>query len=153
MSAFASNGQRANSPRISRGMTLRPADAMLVVTNTTPATLVMISTVPAMFIPLSACRFHATESKVIARRGALALPSRADHVPRAILIRAEERSAAVDTFLFGGLGRVERCAGAGGVAREPARRERAVIVRAIPIAAPLPDIAGHVVQPVRIGRE
>ena len=85
---------------------------------------------------------------------ALALATRADRIPRAILIGAEKRSAAMDAFLHAGFAGIERV---GWTLRIPGdgsgRRQLRVIVGAIPVAHPLPDVPAHVIEPVPVRRE
>src|SRR5436309_3272325 len=84
----------------------------------------------------------------------LSLAARADHVARTVLIRAEERTAAHGTLWLGGLARVERGLGPLGIASHASRPSQlVVVVGAIPITDPLPHVAGHVVQPVPVGRK
>src|SRR5262245_48494048 len=60
----------------------------------------------------------------------------------------------MDGLLFLGLGRVEGGVGPGGVARHATRTsELFVIIRLIPIPAPFPNVACHVVETVTVGRE
>src|SRR5579862_3294743 len=96
-------------------------------------------------------RFHTPESQVIAAGGDLALAARADHVARAILVCAEKGTSTMDPFFLRWLGGVVRRFRALGVARHPALRGQCrEVVGPIPIAAPLPNVSGHVVKPVTV---
>src|SRR4051794_19851336 len=84
----------------------------------------------------------------------IALAARTDHVARAELVRAEKRAAAVHALFHAGLGGIERArwplriAGDGG-----ARGQLRVVVLAIPVGDPFPDVAGDVVEAVAVGRK
>ena len=68
--------------------------------------------------------------------------------------RASERAAAVHALLLRRLTRVERRVRALRVTRDAAcGGELRVVVGPIPVAGPLPDVAGHVVEAVAVGRE
>src|SRR5262245_13689011 len=82
----------------------------------------------------------------------VALAARAHHIARAVLVGAEERAAALDALLVVRLGWIERRGGTVRIARDAALgRELRVRVRAIPVADPLPHVAGDVVQPIGVG--
>src|ERR1700757_1419504 len=86
--------------------------------------------------------------------GNLALASSSDHVARAVLIRAQKRTPAVDLFLFGRFRGIEGSFRAFRIARHSANLgELSVVVRAIPVGGPLPNVPGHVIKPVTIGQE
>src|SRR2546425_5689258 len=51
------------------------------------------------------------------------------------------------------LARIKTLSGTGGIDNHPFAGPFPVQVDLIPVAAPLPDVAGHVVQPVAVGRE
>src|SRR5262245_5876125 len=75
----------------------------------------------------------------------------ANHVAGTVLVGAKKRSSAVDALLFSGFGGIVRGVGPRGIARHAAGRvEPGVSVDAIPVAAPFPDIAGHVVETVGV---
>src|SRR3954471_4307702 len=77
----------------------------------------------------------------------------ADDITGAVLIGTEERTAAVRPFLLGWFIRIERGGRALWIARDAALfSEPRVIIRPVPIAGPLPDVAGHVVQPIAVRR-
>src|SRR5262249_18299854 len=72
----------------------------------------------------------------------------ADQIPRAVLIGAQIRSAAHDPLGCYGLLRVVAVARTLRVVRERTRlRQQGVIIRPVPVGAPLPDVATHVVEP------
>src|SRR5262252_711632 len=100
-----------------------------------------------MVILICAHSLRATKTEMIGSRAELSFPTRADHVPRAVLVGTEKRSAAMDLLRLARLGRIERRARPARIARNGARgHELCVVVRAIPVARPLPGIAGHVVE-------
>src|SRR5215472_5891106 len=77
----------------------------------------------------------------------------ADDVARAVLVGTEVRTSPVHLLglvwivgIEGGI-RTLRVA-----CHSPRRRQLLVVVRAIPVAGPLPYVACHVVQPVSVGR-
>src|SRR6266576_6430966 len=91
---------------------------------------------------------------MIAAGAHLSFAASADHVARAILIRAKERTSPMDAFLLAGLKRVERDIRPLWVVRKTTLLSQLrVIVGPIPIAAPFPDVAADVVQAVAIWRE
>src|SRR5262249_58409282 len=72
----------------------------------------------------------------------------------AVLVRAEEGAALLDSLLRAGLGRIKAVGRTLRVTRDTALlREHAVVVRAIPVGDPLPDVARHVEEAVAVGRE
>ena len=86
------------------------------------------------------------------------LTARADHVARAILIGAQIRTAAlhafrharflrIETFRFGGATRINH-----DTASRRTLRER-ISIRSVPIGAPFPRIARHIVEAVRVSRK
>src|SRR5580765_1060846 len=81
----------------------------------------------------------------------LALAASAHHIARAVLIAAEEGPAAHDLLRRRRLLRIERRLGAARIACDATRCERSIVVRPVPVADPLPDIARHVVEPVSVG--
>src|SRR5262249_46566106 len=84
----------------------------------------------------------------------LALAASANDVSRAVLIGTEERTAAMNLFLLGGLIGIVSRVGALGIAWYAAGGdELLVVVRTIPVSRPLPNVAGHIVEAVRIRRE
>ena len=93
-------------------------------------------------------RFHAAEAEVVCAGADFALAARANHVARAELIGAEKRPAAMHPFLHARFSGIERVGRTLRVARDAAdRRQLTVVVRAIPIADPLPDVADDVMEP------
>src|SRR5215813_4483601 len=81
----------------------------------------------------------------------LALASCADHIARAVLIRAKERPAAVHPLRLTRLRGIERGIRALRIPRYAAGSgQLTVIIRTIPVARPLPHIAGHIVQAISI---
>ena len=112
----------------------------------------MMGTALGRPLPASGQSLDAPEAEVIGAGAELTLATRADDVARAVLIGAKKRTAAMDALLLAWLGRVVRRIRTGRVVRHgTANRERGVVVGAVPVARPLPDVAGHVVQaePVR----
>src|SRR5205814_9451067 len=84
----------------------------------------------------------------------VALAARPHFVGGAVLVRTQIRSAphhALGDAALGGVETVGRALGVPGRLR--AGRQLLVGVVAIPVGAPLPDVAGHVVQAVAVGRE
>src|SRR5215470_2080819 len=76
------------------------------------------------------------------------LAAAADQIPRAVLIGTQVRSAAHDPLGRSGLLRVVAVARTLRVVRERTRlRQHGVIIRPVPVGAPLPDVATHVVEP------
>src|SRR5438874_13188424 len=75
----------------------------------------------------------------------------ADDVPRTILLVAKKRAAPMDALLLVRLSRIKSRIRPLWIARDSAFvGERLVVIRAIPIAAPFPNVAGHVVKPITI---
>src|SRR5262245_17195924 len=96
-------------------------------------------------------RHDTTKSEMIAARIDLALAPAANHVARAILIRAQERATPMHSLSFLRLRRIERCVRPLRIASHFAfLRQELVIVRSVPVRAPFPDISGHVVEPVAV---
>src|SRR4051812_31067965 len=88
---------------------------------------------------------------MVAGRADFPFAAGADDVARAVLIGAEERAATVDPFGLIRFGGVEGRPRPFGIAGHFARfGERVVVVGPIPIAAPLPDVARHVEEPVAV---
>ena len=93
----------------------------------------------------------AAKSEMVATGSDLTFPTRADHVTSAILVRAKERAATMHTFLLRRFGRIKRrfrtlrisdyLTGFG---------DLRVVIGPIPIAAPLPDVTGHVIEAVGV---
>src|SRR5262249_46618950 len=84
----------------------------------------------------------------------LALAPRADHVARAILIRAKEGAAAVHPLFLARLQRVEGRVRSQRIARDGARGSQLrVVIRPVPITAPLPRVSGQIIKPVTVRRE
>ena len=91
---------------------------------------------------------------MIASRIDLALAARPHDVAGAILIVAEKGTAFVDALFLRRLGGIERAFRAWRVSRDAALLGKFLkIIRAIPIATPLPDVAGHVIEAVAIWRK
>src|SRR5437773_2758231 len=77
-----------------------------------------------------------------------------DDVARAILLIAKKRATAMDPLLLVRLSRIKWRVRPLRVARYSAFvHQRLVVIRAIPIAAPFPYVAGHVVKTVAIWRK
>src|SRR5262245_59387638 len=89
--------------------------------------------------------FHAPERQVIRTGHHFALAAGADHVPGAVLVRAEKRAAAMDLLRLAGFRRVESGVWPMRITRDRARRsELRVVVGSIPVARPLPGVLRHV---------
>src|SRR5437016_4032641 len=83
----------------------------------------------------------------------LSLAARADHVARAILVGTKERAAPLYPLPFPRLGGIEGRGRPLGVAdRLAGPGQGFVVIRPVPVGAPLPDVAGHVVQAVAVRR-
>src|SRR6184192_3976456 len=88
---------------------------------------------------------------MIGARVEFAFAACADDVPRTILLVAKKRAAPMDALFLVRLSRIKWGIRPLWIARDSAFvGERLVIIRAIPIAAPFPNVAGHVVKPVAI---
>src|SRR5688572_10528511 len=88
---------------------------------------------------------------MVGARADVALAACADHITRAILIRAQERSAAMHAFRHAGLIGIVRRGGALRIASYASRRrELRVVVGSIPVANPFPDVAADVVKAVAV---
>src|SRR5215831_14735236 len=97
-------------------------------------------------------RLNATEAEMIAAARNLALAAAAYQVAGAVLVSTQERSAAQNALLFARFGGVPGRIGPLWIVRRPAlRRQLLVVIRAVPVAGPLPDVARHVVESVRVG--
>jgi hypothetical protein len=84
----------------------------------------------------------------------LALATRAHHVAGAILVGAKKRTAFLNALFLCRLGWIEWHFRALRVSRDVACRGKLFeIIGAIPVAAPLPDVASHVVEAVAVRRE
>src|SRR5262245_40246452 len=91
------------------------------------------------------------KAEMVGARGGLALAARADHVARAVLLGAEKRAAAVHALGHSGLGWIGRRVRAARILRNARARELRVVVRPVPVARPLPDVAGDVEESVVVG--
>src|SRR5947207_8323992 len=88
---------------------------------------------------------------MIGARVEFAFAACADNVPRTILLVAKKRAAPMDALFLVRLSRIKWRIRPLWIARDSAFvGERLVIIRAIPIAAPFPDVACHVVEPIAI---
>src|SRR5688572_7733105 len=93
----------------------------------------------------------AAKPQVVGARAHVALAARADHIARAILVRAEKRPAAMHTLRHAGLTGIERLSGARGIARNRLfGRQLRIIVRPVPVADPLPDVAADIVEAIPV---
>ena len=91
-------------------------------------------------------RFNAAETEMIRAGADLALAPRADGEAGAVLICAQERSAPLHFFRLCWLSRVVRGGRSLWISSQSAGGgELLVVVGAIPVARPLPDITGHIV--------
>src|SRR5438874_4009651 len=84
----------------------------------------------------------------------LAFAACAHDVARAVLVVAKKRAAAMHALLLVRLSWIKWRIGASRIVRyAPFVRQRLVIIGAIPIAAPFPHVAGHVVKAVTVRRK
>src|SRR5262249_430965 len=84
----------------------------------------------------------------------LPLAAGADHVARAILVRAKERTAMMHPFFLARLQRVEGRVRPLRIARDGSRGSKLrIVIRPVPIAAPLPRVSGQIIEPVAVRRE
>src|SRR5437763_177010 len=91
---------------------------------------------------------------MIRSRVGCAFPASADFVGRAVLIGAQIRAAAHDALGNAGLAGIIAVTGPLWISRRLfGGCQFGVIIGAVPIGAPLPDIAGHVVEAKTIGRK
>src|SRR5215472_1246458 len=105
------------------------------------------------FLQLMLAGHDASETKVVRTGVDFTFAPCAHYVPGAILIGAQIRSASMRFFGLVRLGRVKRRVRALRVSRDAAHQsELLVVVRAVPIARPLPHISSHVTQAIRIRR-
>jgi hypothetical protein len=95
---------------------------------------------------------HTTKTHVIARRGRLPLAPRPHHVPRTILVRANERTATVNALRRPGFLRIKTISRSARIARQPIAGNLCVIVRPVPVRAPFPHVPCKIVNPVPIRR-
>lgn len=103
-----------------------------------------------LFGPLSAVH-HTAEPEVIRAGAAFAFAARAHDITRAILIGAQERSAAMHFLGFVGFRWIIGSFRPMRVSRDaPDGSELLVVVGPIPVAGPLPDVCCHVIQAIRI---
>src|SRR5438094_9495815 len=88
---------------------------------------------------------------MVCSRVDFAFATRAHDVARAILIGAEEGAAAMNFLLLARFGWIVGRGWTLRVARDASHcGESRVIVRTIPVAGPLPDVAGHVIEAVAV---
>src|SRR5207247_2626989 len=100
--------------------------------------------------PACSASLDAAEAGVRLAGLGLALAARAGAVALAVAVGAQERPAALHAL---GLPPPVRVDAAGGTRRVVAAAPRARLVAgAIPVGAPLPDVARHVGQPIAVGR-
>src|SRR5262245_29615779 len=108
---------------------------------------------PPVSIPCSLARLHAPEADV-RHAGVRRTPvAGAGPVARAVAVVAQERAALLDPQRGVGLAGVETLLRAGGVDNDSLAGPLAVQVHLVPVTAPLPDVAGHVVEAVAVRRE
>src|SRR5262249_24427768 len=94
---------------------------------------------------------HTAEADVRhARVRAAAMPG-AGAVPRAVVVVAKERPAALDALGCERTGRIRAALRSSRIHHEPAARTLAVEVPLIPVSPPFPDVAGHIIQAVSVG--
>src|SRR5580658_2259811 len=95
--------------------------------------------------------FHAAETEVIRSSAHLAFAPSAHHVARAILIGAQERTSPLSFLPFVRFARVVGRSRALGISRYAGHiHQLLVVIRAIPIARPLPHIPGHIIKTVAV---
>jgi hypothetical protein len=88
---------------------------------------------------------------MIRARVHFAFPASADDIPRTILVVAKKRAAAMNALLLIRFGGIERQIGTLRIYGDAAFvGESLVIIGPIPIAAPLPNVFGHVVKAISI---
>src|SRR5206468_9661133 len=91
---------------------------------------------------------------MIGARVDFALAACADDVAGTILLIAKKRAAPMDALLLVRLSRIKCRIRPLWIARDSAfAGERLVVIRAIPITAPFPNVAGYVVEPIAIRRK
>src|SRR5271165_7168475 len=90
---------------------------------------------------------------MVGSAGWFGLPAPADLIARAELIGAQKRPASNDALDDTWFLRIEAGGGTLRIRGDVARRgERLVVIGAVPIGRPFPDIARHVVQAVAVRR-
>src|SRR6187455_1687562 len=88
---------------------------------------------------------------MVAAGAGLAFAASAYHVAGAILVRTEERATSMYALFLSGFRRVERSLRPCWVAGDTAgSNELRIVVGTIPVAAPFPDVATDVVEPIGI---
>src|SRR5438105_2478764 len=90
------------------------------------------------------------------RTSRLTLATRARQITAAEVVGAEERAAALDVLGHAGFGGIEAGRRSFWVANgfeDVVASAFMVMVRLIEIGAPFPDVAGHVVQAIAVGRK
>src|SRR5207244_7763123 len=97
-------------------------------------------------------RQHAAEADVGHTRVRAAAVAGAGPVTRAIAVVAEEGPAALHALGHEWPGRVDRALRSGWVDRHPLAGAPPIRLPIIPVGAPLPHVAGHVVEPVPVWR-
>src|SRR4029077_12313295 len=96
-------------------------------------------------------RHDATKTKMIGAGIDFSFAACAHYVTRTVLIVAKKRAAAVHALFLVRLGWVDWWTGAARILGRAARFGQClVIIRPVPIAAPFPNVAGHVVKAVTI---
>ena len=94
--------------------------------------------------------YNATKAKVVGPCAYLAFSPSAHDVAGTILVSAEKRAAALDSFSFNGLVGIVRIIGALRIPRNrTACGESCIVDGTIRVARPLPDIPRHVVEAAR----
>src|SRR5687768_16333401 len=92
------------------------------------------------------------KSEMVCPRRRFALTARGDHVARAVSSGAQVRAAAVHALNPAGPARVVRSIGDAWIRRDARAFEIRVVVVPVPVAGPLPDIAGDIVERVAVRR-
>src|ERR1700733_3413948 len=91
---------------------------------------------------------------MVGTSGSFAFAASSDHIAGAILIGTQKGSAAHDPLGYTTLGRIEGVVRASRVAADcTGGGELPIVVGAVPVCDPLPDVSGHVIKPISIGRK
>src|SRR5271165_867067 len=99
------------------------------------------------------CVLYAAEAQVVGPGRNFAFSTSSDDVARAVLVGAEEGPTPVGLLALGRLVGVPGVSGALGVAgHAPGGGQLLVVVGAVPVAGPLPDVSRHVIEAVAVGR-
>src|ERR1017187_1766490 len=95
--------------------------------------------------PVLMRRSHAAETNVIRSRAGLTFTTGARHIAGAVLFRAQKRSSLLHALCYAWFARIKAVHRSLRIANHCAGcRDLLVVIGAIPICAPLPDVSGHV---------